>query len=69
MALSNAISNAIRGGHPFTGVILSGPTFYWSSTTDADRTDYAWNVNMYYNNVSIYYKAYPNHVWPVRAGQ
>lgn len=43
---------------------------YWSSTTDAHFTDFAWVV---YMDGGYVYKDYKtsnsNHVWPVRAGQ
>lgn len=42
---------------------------YWSSTTNADNTDNAWNVNMNNGNVNTDNKTNTNHVWPVRAGE
>jgi hypothetical protein len=61
-------SPALPGGHPFTGVKNAN---YWSGTTDAYRTDFAWGVNMdngyvYYYYAKIYRSGY---VWPVRGGQ
>ena len=53
-------------GDPFSNVLS---TYYWSSTTYASETDYAWNVYMYYGYVTshgsknVYY-----YVWPVRGG-
>lgn len=42
---------------------------YWSSTTNANNTDNAWNVNMYNGNVNANNKTNNNYVWPVRAGE
>ena len=61
-----ALSLALKGGLPFTGVQSS---FYWSSTTNAVYTDGAWVVNMRYGNVYTLNETDANHVWPVRAGQ
>ena len=33
-------------------------SYFWSSSTRSDITDYAWYVNFYYGNVSDYYKDY-----------
>jgi hypothetical protein len=59
-------------GHPFTNVQIYP---YWSSTTDANSTDYAWIVDMRLGGVgsldkscSGYYD-YDSYVWPVRVGQ
>ena len=42
---------------------------YWSSTTLADYTDYAWTVHMYYGSVHTDVKDYDDrYVWPVRGG-
>ncbi|MCM2357274.1 MAG: DUF1566 domain-containing protein [Geobacteraceae bacterium] len=59
---------ALPAGHPFTNVQAS---FYWSSSTFASSTDYAWVVNLRDGSVLNYYKyGYGNYyVWPVRAGQ
>jgi hypothetical protein len=57
---------ALPTGHPFSNVQSS---YYWSSTTSAYSTGYAWNVSMYYGSVSDYYKASNSsnsYVWPVR---
>ncbi|WP_052507469.1 DUF1566 domain-containing protein [Desulfonatronovibrio magnus] len=61
-----ALSHALKGGHPFTGVQSSN---YWSSTSSAGYPDDAWFVDMYYGDVVYSYKPYAYHVWPVRAGQ
>ena len=42
---------------------------YWSSTTYADNTDYAWVVHMYDGGMDNGHKTYGNYVWPVRGGQ
>jgi hypothetical protein len=42
---------------------------YWSASTNAYHTDFAWNVSMAYGSVSYYDKFYYNYVWPVRGGQ
>jgi len=41
----------------------------WSSTTNADNTDNAWNVNLNNGNVNNDNKTNSNYVWPVRAGE
>jgi hypothetical protein len=43
--------------------------YYWSSTTNASSTDYAWVVDMWYGYVGYDYKSYSSYVWPVRSGQ
>ncbi|MCX5896520.1 MAG: DUF1566 domain-containing protein, partial [Proteobacteria bacterium] len=54
-------------GHPFTNVQSNG---YWSSTTYAFHTDYAWIVYMSYGYVNVDYKSYFSYyAWPVRSGQ
>ncbi len=58
-------SPALPSGHPFTGVQDS---YYWSSTTYANRSYLAWRVGMYYGLVSDYYKDNYYYVWPVRGG-
>jgi hypothetical protein len=42
---------------------------YWSSTTYAYNTDYAWIVSMLSGYVGGVYKFKYDYVWPVRAGQ
>jgi len=45
-------------------------THYWSSTTDATDTNYAWVVHMGYGDVSYANKTSDDrYVWPVRAGR
>jgi len=59
---------ALPTGHPFTNVRSS---YYWSSSTVAGNTNYAWIVDMgngYVNDAG--HKGNLNlYVWPVRAGQ
>jgi hypothetical protein len=54
---------ALPTGHPFSNVQSS---YYWSSTTNANNTDNAWNVNMNNGNVNNNNKTNNNYVWPVR---
>jgi hypothetical protein len=42
---------------------------YWSSTTSASYTNYAWLVYFYNGFTSNYYKSYSRYVRCVRAGQ
>jgi hypothetical protein len=42
---------------------------YWSSTTNADNTDNAWNVNFNNGNVNNDDKTNTNYVRAVRGGQ
>ena len=42
---------------------------YWSSTTLASYTNYAWFVNFYYGRTGNYYKSASYYVRCVRAGQ
>jgi hypothetical protein len=42
---------------------------YWSSTSHAGSTSFAWVVDMNSGLVSADYKAFNHYVWPVRAGQ
>jgi hypothetical protein len=42
---------------------------YWSSTTDASITDYAWDVNFHYGSTYYYFKSYSCYVRCVRGGQ
>jgi len=52
-------------GDPFNNVRYS---YYWSSTTYANDTLYAWYVNMYYGYVDPDTKGSSHYVWPVRGG-
>jgi len=51
-------------GSPFVSVQSS---YYWSRTTNAYYTGYAWYVSMYDGNVHLYYKTTSYYVWPVRS--
>lgn len=55
----------LPGGHFFQNVQSS---YYWSSTTFAYLTNFAWIVFMDYGNVYYNHKSQDNYVWPVRAG-
>ena len=50
----------------FQSVVSS---FYWSSTTHADLTEYAWGVNFYYGGSYYDDKDFDYHVRCVRGGQ
>ena len=50
----------------FSGVQSSN---YWSSTTNANNTSNAWNVNLNNGNVNNNDKSNNNYVWPVRGGE
>ena len=50
----------------FTGV---QGNYYWSSSTGANYTSYAWYVYMDYGGVGSYGKGGSDYVWPVRGGQ
>jgi hypothetical protein len=52
--------------HPFQNVQSD---YYWSSTTYAYDTDYAWVVHMWSGYVDGYLKSDSYFVWPVRSGQ
>jgi hypothetical protein len=43
--------------------------YYWSSSTYAFNTTYAWVVGMYDGSVGGNFKTFTYYVWPVRAGQ
>jgi len=53
-------------GDPFTNL---QPSYYWSATTFASVTGYAWFVGMCYGGVYSDVKSIYLYVWPVRAGQ
>ena len=58
---------SIPTGHPFTNVQSDS---YWSSSTCAGYTGYAWGVRMDFGYVSDVVKSsFGPYVWPVRAGQ
>ena len=52
------------------GFISVQSGYYWSSSSYAGLTDYAWVVYMWNGYVFYYYKSnYGYYVWPVRSGQ
>ena len=53
-------------GDPFSNVQSS---YYWSATTHASITYYAWIISMGYGHVLNDNKSNLSYVWPVRAGQ
>ena len=57
---------ALPSGYPFYDV---QNTYYWSSTTNAESTNYAWYVYLDDGQVYIDGKSYSNYMWPVRGGQ
>ena len=62
------------GGSSFTGVQSDQDSdYYWSSTTFAQYTDYAWSVGLFSGNVDWVGnesgKSQTLYVWPVRGGQ
>ena len=57
---------ALPASHPFQNVQYDS---YWSSTTHAYNTDYAWVVGMWYGGVKFSSKSNSTSVWPVRSGQ
>ena len=57
---------ALPQGHPFINVQSS---YYWSSSTCAGHTLYAWYVYMFYGNVNYNGKSNVYYVWPVRGGK
>ncbi|MCP4351951.1 MAG: DUF1566 domain-containing protein [Desulfobacterales bacterium] len=59
-------SPALSSGYPFTGV---QSYYYWSGSTYASNTSYAWTVGL--SNGYVYYsvKTFTNYAWPVRGGQ
>ena len=63
---SSQISPALPDGHPFTNVKFAD---YWSSTTSASNTNFAWRV--YFSHGNVYYDSKSNsyYVRAVRSGQ
>ena len=56
---------ALPSLHPFIGV---HDYLYWSSTTVASYSGYAWDVFMFNGFVYYSFKDVYNYVWPVRGG-
>lgn len=67
-ALTNAAGTTkwLLNGYAFNNVQSNG---YWSSTTYASNTTFAWGVSMQYGYVYSSDKANSFYVWPVRGGQ
>ena len=73
------VTGSTAGGPPLTGggevdgleTGFSGvqSSNYWSSTSNADNTSNAWNLNLNNGNVNNTDKTNTNYVWPVRGGQ
>ena len=68
---SPAVSNTLGtgqwiAGDPFDNIQSND---YWSSSTYALNTYYAWVVNVNYGHVDYCNKTYYYYVWPVRGGQ
>ncbi|MBF0563848.1 MAG: DUF1566 domain-containing protein [Nitrospirae bacterium] len=57
---------ALPAGNPCTNVQLS---HYWSSTTYAPYSSFAWYVYLWDGDVDSFPKSEDFYVWPVRAGQ
>jgi hypothetical protein len=57
---------ALPTGHPFSGVESSG---YWSSTTNPELTNQAFNVSFWDGAVYSNTKYADRYIWPVRGGQ
>jgi len=60
--------NSGRSGRTCAKVLGVQSNNYWSSTTNANNTDNAWNVNLNDGNVNNNDKTNTNYVWPVRGG-
>jgi hypothetical protein len=60
------ISPALPSGNPFTDVQTSN---YWSSTTSAANTDFAWYVFLEDGFSDFNAKVTESYVWPVRGGR
>ena len=59
---------ALPSGHPFINVRTLNP-YYWSSTSYASVTNYAWHVDMSAGGVVVDEKNSGDFVWCVRGGQ
>ena len=53
-------------GNPFTSIQIAN--YYWTSSTVVDYPTYAWDVYLFYGNVSYNLKTVTYSVWPVRGG-
>ena len=63
---THSLALRCQSGHPFTGVQLSD---YWTSTTYAPNTLFAWTVSLDVGYVLYGDKTVTHYVWPVRGGQ
>jgi hypothetical protein len=59
-------SSPLPAGHPFDNVQSFA---YWTSTTVAIHTPYAWYVHLTNGTSSYGDKSHDHYVWPVRGGQ
>lgn len=67
LALPNTVGTGqYSQGDPFIGV---QPYYYWTSTTRASNTSWAWSVDMVSGEVNTNLKTNIYDVWPVRGGQ
>ena len=62
-------SPALPDGHPFTLTIAQEDGFYWSATTFAGSTGFAWGVSFNFGGVDVGDKGDNVFVWCVRGGQ
>ena len=51
------------------GFTRNESSYYWSSTSPASISGYAWLVDLWGGSVDVSPKSYHYYVWPVRAGQ
>lgn len=72
----NELESLINADEPNSAVWLNTQGFtnvqsyyYWSSSTYAFSTYYAWIVNMWNGYVDFNFKTHSSYVWPVRSGQ
>ncbi len=72
----NELESLVNAEVPDTAAWLNGQGhtgvqsfYYWSSTTPAYSSDFAWIVNMWYGGVVFDGKNKDNYVLPVRSGQ
>ncbi len=57
-------SPALPSGHPFLNLLFGVP--YWSSTTNAIHTEYAWSVILDDGTTIAVGKNNSSYMWPVR---
>jgi hypothetical protein len=61
------LSPALPPGHPFSNNVRSSA--YWSATTLATLTGFAWGVSFDIGDMVAFDKSFTLHVWCVRGGQ